>query len=141
MRLYELVREDIEPFMPMRQWWVNTASGDVIAVPADATHLGYMHDNQTQFSIDQHHKWSESEKLDKVAAQRHWHPAFYDGQMRQLSVRFDNGTQKVLRRVLQHLKDQLPELDSVSVQVGTKSREMDGERLGHFLRNGRLPAK
>ena len=141
MRFYELVREDIEPFVPMRQWWVNTANGDIIAVPEEATHLGYMHDNQTQFGIDQHQKWSESEKLAKIAAQRNWHPANYDGQTRQLNIRFDNGTQKVLRRVMQHLKDQLPALDSVSVQVGTKSREMAGDRLGHFLRNGRLPAK
>jgi hypothetical protein len=141
MRFSELMCEHLAAFVPMRRWWVNTTSGDVLAVPEDATHLSYMQDNQTQFGIDYHHKWSEADKLSKVAAQRHWHPADYDGQMRCLTVRFDNGTQKVLRRVLQSLIDQLPDLQTVVVEVGKKTREMTGDRLAHFLRNGRLPAK
>jgi hypothetical protein len=79
--------------------------------------------------------------LGKVASQHNWHPATYEGQVRTLTIRFDNGTQKALKRVMQHLIDQLPEVERVLIQVGKKAREMSGERLAHFLGNGRLPAK
>jgi hypothetical protein len=146
MRLYEFEGTaappvEMAPYVPMRRWWVNTASGDVLAVPEDTDHLGYMRGNQTQFGIKQHHKWSEAEQLGKVASQHNWHPATYEGQVRTLTIRFDNGTQKALKRVMQHLIDQLPEVERVLIQVGKKAREMSGERLAHFLGNGRLPAK
>ena len=138
MRLREIL--DLEPYAPLRRWWVNTTSGDVIAVPDDSDHSSYLLDNQTQFGINQHHKWSESTKLAAVAASHGWQPASYDTALRRLFVGFGQGTQKVLRRIIQQLADQLP-ITAVSVQIGNKSRELAGELLVHFLRNGRLPGR
>jgi hypothetical protein len=139
MRLREFT-PDLTPFAPTRRWWVNTVSGDTIAVPEDSDHSSYLLDNQTQFGIDQHHKWSESDKLDDVAASHGWQPASYDSASQRVTVAFGTGTQKVLKRIVQQLKDQLP-LAAVTVQVGNKSRELAGATLDHFLRNGRLPAR
>ena len=140
MRLCEILYEDLEPYAPLRRWWVNTVSGDVIAVPDDSDHPTYLLDNQTQFGINQHHKWSESGKLAEIAARHGWQPASYDSRLQRLIIAFGQGTQRVLRRIVQQLKDQLS-IAAVTVQIGHKTRELAGEALDHFLRNGRLPGR
>jgi len=122
------------PFIPLRRWWVNTKSGATIAVPDDSDPTSYLLDHQQQFGIDDPHKWSQSSELQQLAAQHGWQQASYDGAQQQLSLQFSSGTQKMLRRIVQQINDQLP-IRTVTVD----DREIDDELLGRFLRNGRLP--
>jgi hypothetical protein len=132
-RFIEAVRERWDRF------WVNTRTGEVIAVESGTEHDNYVHDHPERFGEDVplHDIEDDTERdasLNRIYA-RGWNAVLYAPARGELNVRAN--TLLDLRRIISNVSDQVP-IRALHADVGPKHITLDQVQLRRFVRSGRL---